>query len=81
MFYSQRIGLMIRFHRKMARLSQIELAKLSGVGKSAVFDVEKGKETVRLPTLLKLLNALNIRITFNGPIMHLFEKEMESEKG
>lgn len=81
MFYSRHIGLMIRFHRKMARLSQIELAKLSGVGKSAVFDVEKGKETVRLPTLLKLLHALNIHITFNGPLMHLFEKEMENEKG
>jgi HTH-type transcriptional regulator/antitoxin HipB len=69
------IGKMIRFHRKLAQLSQSELAKLSGVGKTVIFDIEQGKETIRLSTLLKILNALNIKIKFNSPLMNLFEKE------
>lgn len=73
------IGEMIRFHRKMAKLSQLELAKLSGVGKTAVFDIEQGKETVKLSTLTKLLRALNITLKFNGPLMALFEKERDEK--
>jgi Helix-turn-helix. len=70
-----RIGEMVRFHRKMARLSQLELAKLAGVGKTVVFDLEHGKETVKLMTLLKLLHTLNIRLQFRGPLVEAFEKE------
>jgi len=68
------IGRMVRFHRKKAKLSQLELAKLAGVGKTAVFDIEQGKETVRLLTLMKVFYALSIRMEFNGPIMHLYRK-------
>ena len=74
MFDSHGIGRMIRFHRKKAKLSQAELAKLSGVGKTVVFDVEHGKKTVRLSTLIKMLYTLNISICFNGPLMNLFRK-------
>jgi|GEM_PF-297048 len=75
-----KLGKMIRFHRKLARLSQIELAQLSGVGKTAVFDIEKGKETIQLVTLLKILHTLNILIQFSGPLVNIFEKEYGSEK-
>jgi len=73
------IGAMIRFHRKIAKLSQAELAKLAGVGKTAVFDIERGKETVRLLTLIKVVRILNITIKFNGPLMNSFEKEMNEK--
>ncbi|MES2273283.1 MAG: helix-turn-helix domain-containing protein [Chlamydiota bacterium] len=72
---AHKLGKMIRFHRKIARLSQTELAKLSGVGKTVIFDIEQGKETVRLLTLMKILNVLNIKIKFSSPLMNLFEKE------
>lgn len=71
---TRRIGTMVRFHRKMAKLTQQGLAKLAGVGKTAVFDVEQGKPTVRFLTLMKILGVLNIRIEFQGPLMNLFEK-------
>jgi HTH-type transcriptional regulator / antitoxin HipB len=77
---ARRMGAMIRFHRKIARLSQLELAKLSGVGKTAIFDIEQGKETVRLSTLTKILKTLNIGTNFSSPLMNLFEKEWH-EKG
>jgi len=73
----KRIGAIVRFHRKKARLTRVELAKLSGVGKTAVFDIEQGKETVRLSTLMKILHTLNIRIQFHGPLMSVFEEEMD----
>ena len=77
MLETREIGRMVRFHRKKAKLSQIDLAKLSGVGKTVVFDIEQGKESIRLSTLMKILNTLNIRIDFSGPLMNLFRKEDE----
>ena len=59
----------IRYCRKKSGLSQQELARLAGVGKTAVFDVEKGKETVQLNTLLKILDTLNIQIKLESPVV------------
>lgn len=69
------IGQMIRFHRKRAGLSQEELAHHAGLGKTVIFDLEKGKETVRLSTLLKVLYVLNLQMKFEGPLMEEFEHE------
>ncbi len=68
----------IRAHRKMAGLTQKELADLAGVGKTVVWDVETGKETVQLNILLALLNALNIEIRLESPLMR--EKKINDEK-
>ncbi|HAU0133919.1 TPA: helix-turn-helix transcriptional regulator, partial [Legionella pneumophila] len=48
-------------------LSQQELAHLAGVGKTVIYDIEKGKESVRLNTLLKVLDVLNIQMKFETP--------------
>ena len=58
----------IRYCRKQSGLSQLELANLAGVGKTVVFDIEKGKETVQLNTLIKILEVLNIQIKLITPI-------------
>ena len=58
----------IRYHRKRAHLNQSQLAQLAGVGKTAVFDLEKGQGGTRLSTLLKVLNVLNIRLTWESPL-------------
>ena len=71
------IGKMIRFHRKKSGLSQEALAHLGGLGKTALFDIEKGKLSIRLDTLLKVLHVLNIQIAFQSPLMDLFEKESQ----
>ena len=63
----------IRYCRKQSGLSQRELANLAGVGKTAVFDIEKGKETIQLDTLLKILSILNIRIKFETPFPQTVE--------
>lgn len=73
------IGQMIRFHRKKSGLTQENLGKLAGLGKTVIFDIEKGKLSVRLNTLLKVLHVLNIKIVFQSPLMRLFEEEIHEK--
>ncbi len=73
------IGRLVRFHRKQSNLSQSELADLAGVGKTVIYDIEKGKMTVRFETLMKVLRALNIKIIFASPLMPLFEESIHEK--
>jgi HTH-type transcriptional regulator/antitoxin HipB len=69
----------IRTHRKAAKLSQLQLAEMAGVGKTVIFDIEKGKETVQLDTLRKILKVLNIKVKLISPLMDNI-KIIEDEK-
>ena len=62
------LSTLVRSHRKYSNLSQAELAKLAGVGKTVIFDIESGKQSIKFATLEKILSALNIKITFQGPL-------------
>lgn len=61
------IANLVHYYRKQSGLSQQQLAQLAGVGKTVIFDIERGKETVRLSTLLKVFDVLNIQIKFEPP--------------
>ena len=65
----------VRHHRRLSGLSQAELAKLAGVGKTVVFDIEHGKESVQFDTLKKVLATLNIKLSLQSPILERREKE------
>jgi y4mF family transcriptional regulator len=69
MMRPQELADIIKMHRKAARLSRVQLAEMAGVGKTVIYDVEKGKETVQLDTLLKILRVLNIKMQFTSPLM------------
>ena len=71
------IGEIIRFHRKKSSLSREELAKIAGVGKTVIYDLEKGKETIQLSTLNKIFKALNIKIILDSPLMKYFREQNE----
>lgn len=75
------IAKLIAYHRSRSGLSQQELATLAGVGKNLIYELEKGKQTVRLENLLKVLRVLNIEIDFHGPLMTAFSLEHGDEKG
>ena len=70
MIEPQILAEIIKKHRKAAGLSQLQLAEMAGVGKTVVFDLEKGKETVQLDTLRKVLSVLNIKIQLTSPLMN-----------
>lgn len=77
---SHELAEVIRMHRKAAKLSRVHLAELAGVGKTVIYDIEKGKESVQLDTLRKILKVLNISITLTSPLMdHL--NGTDDEKG
>jgi HTH-type transcriptional regulator/antitoxin HipB len=76
---ADRIAAIVHFHRKKSGLSQAELAKLAGLGKTVIFDIEKRKRSVRLDTLLKVLNVLNIKMEFQSQLMVLFKESLNEE--
>lgn len=69
------ISEIVRFHRKRSGLTQLELAQMAGVGKTVVFDIEHGKDSVQWNTLNKVLQVLNISVQFSSPLMTEFEKD------
>lgn len=64
----ENISEMVKSHRQKAGLTQVELARLAGVGKASIWDIEHAKQTVQIDTLLKVLDALNIRVHLDSPL-------------
>ncbi len=80
MLQSKELSAIVRMHRKAAKLSRVQLAEIAGVGKTVIYDIEKGKETVQLNTLRKILKVLNIKIILTSPLMDNLQNA-ENEKG
>ncbi len=70
---------MVLFHRKQAALSRKDLAELAGVGKTVIYDLEKGKQTVKWSSISAILSALNISISFNSPLIQEYEKSLNKD--
>jgi HTH-type transcriptional regulator / antitoxin HipB len=66
--FSSILASVVRRHREKANLSQSGLAELAGVGKTVIFDIEHSKATIQLNTVLKVLQALNIKIELISPL-------------
>lgn len=64
----KRAAQLVRDNRKAAGLTQRELADMAEIGKTAVFDIEKGKLTVQLDTLLKVFRVLGIEVHLKAPV-------------
>lgn len=57
----------VRQTRKIAGLTQAQLAEMAGVGKTLIFNLEKGHEKIGLDNLKKILRILNIKMSFLPP--------------
>ena len=60
--WAQDLATEVRRRRKQLRLTQKELADLSGCGSDFLYDVEQGKPTLRLDKLLAVLAALGVQL-------------------
>ncbi len=69
------IATIVRYCRKQSGLTQQALGKIAGVGKTVIFDIEKGKETVQLNSLLKVFAVLNIEMQLKTPFADLTGSE------
>lgn len=72
--YSEQLGPLMRYHRRSAGLSQIELAKLAGVSRTVVQRLEQGNLMASWQNVLKLLAVLTVEIGFESPLMEEFER-------
>ena len=75
--FKKEIPELVRTHRKKSALSQAALGNLAGVGKTVIFDLEHGKMTIQLDTLLRILSALNIEMKLHSPLLQAM-KETQS---
>jgi transcriptional regulator with XRE-family HTH domain len=57
-----KIGESIREHRKDAKLKQENLAKMIGLNRSSIAQIESGKQAITIFTLYQLCEALNTRV-------------------
>lgn len=57
------LGAAIKHYRRQAGLSQAELAERSGLNRTYLSDLERGKETEQLRRLIRILKLLGVRMT------------------
>ena len=75
--FKKEIPELVRVHRKKSSLSQAALAELAGVGKTVIFDLEHGKMTIQLDTLLRIFDALNIEMRLFSPLLQAMKETQE----
>jgi y4mF family transcriptional regulator len=63
---TQQLGQALRSARKQLGLTQSELALAAGVGVRFIVDLEAGKPTVRLETVMRVIEALGGQIMLDG---------------
>jgi HTH-type transcriptional regulator / antitoxin HipB len=73
------IAQLVHFHRKKAGISRNYLADIAEVGKTVIFDIEHGKESVQFHSLSKVLAALNIQLDFKSPFKTEFMNNQKLE--
>ncbi|MBL8911509.1 MAG: helix-turn-helix transcriptional regulator [Archangium sp.] len=60
----------VRTRRKQLQLTQLQLAELAGCGPDFLYDVERGKPTLRVDKLLAVLHALGLELQVTGRGLH-----------
>lgn len=60
--WAVRLGAEVRQRRKALRLTQQELADLAKCGPDFLYDLERGKPTIRLDKLVQVLETLGLKL-------------------
>jgi HTH-type transcriptional regulator / antitoxin HipB len=60
------LGALVRDHRKRLGATQIELAALADVGPRFIVELERGKPTLELGKVLRVLDRLGLRVEVHG---------------
>lgn len=61
--WARELGDQVRRKRKLLRLTQKELAELARCGPDFLYDLERGKPSVRLDKLVPVLEVLGLKLT------------------
>lgn len=57
------LGKIVRNARKLQKLSQDDLAGMAGTGRRFIVDLEKGKQTLQLGKVLRVLRTLGVSLS------------------
>lgn len=63
---TQRLGQVLRTARKQLGLTQSQLALAAGCGLRFIVDLEAGKPTLRMETVLRVIDALGGDLSLSG---------------
>ena len=74
---SEQLASMVRFHRKRAGLSQVELASMAAVSRKVVQDIEAGRDGVSWRNLTLVLAVLNVHLKPEGPLIDEWLSQQE----
>ena len=74
--YSE-LSKMIIWHRKRSKITQQALADLAGISRTAIQRLENGTAPVQIDTLWKVLEILNIKMSYCSPIMDMYVEHKE----
>ena len=61
------LATLVRHLREQLKLTQRELATRAGVGPRAIWDLERGKPTIRLDVVTRVLAVFGRRVTVADP--------------
>lgn len=76
---SSQLASLIRYHRKQAGLSQVELARHAEVSRNVLQDLEAGKQRASWRNLQAVLGVLNIRLEPTGPMVEAWRTQARKE--
>ena len=63
----EQLGATIRAERKRLKVTQKDLAMVSGTGLRFIVDLEKGKPTCQIGKIIQVLRALGVKIRIDMP--------------
>jgi HTH-type transcriptional regulator/antitoxin HipB len=66
---SEQLASLVRFHRKRAGLSQVDMASMADVSRKVVQDLEAGRDGVSWRNLTAVLAVLNVKLRPTGPLI------------
>ena len=69
----------VRFHRREAGLSQIQLAEMAGVSRKVIQEIESGHDAVAWRNVLAVLKTLNISLEPDGPLVERWKRDEAGE--
>jgi HTH-type transcriptional regulator/antitoxin HipB len=70
---------LVRFHRKAAELTQIELAELASVSRKVVQCIEAGGDQVSWKNVQAVLTVLNVTLIPAGPLVSQWQERTEPQ--
>ncbi|HEX2825144.1 MAG TPA: helix-turn-helix domain-containing protein [Burkholderiales bacterium] len=79
------LGIVLRAVRKASRVRQDDLAATAGVSKQFTADVERGKPTVQMGLVFKLLKEMGIGLSVDipdavAPVLHKLQSKQRSTR-